>query len=236
MTIQYDNLNTQISAVGSPSNIDFTLNSKGTGSVKFNTGGGTQFQIQDLTSTTTTITARGGVSGGNAQFGLSGTGNTDFIQYTLGTGAFRFLTNGVGQDQMRITHTASAVNYVQVTGAATTGNPEISVQGSDSAISLNLASKSTNPINLRVNGATQFQVVNGGATIANRFTVQGAAAGSHPVIAATGSDSNINITLTTKGTGRVQFGTHTATADTAISGYIEILDSGGTVRRLAVIT
>jgi hypothetical protein len=42
--------------------------------------------------------------------------------------------------------------------------------------------------------------------------------------------------LEPKGTGVVQFGTHTGTADTAISGYIEIKDAGGTTRKLAIIT
>ena len=63
-----------------------------------------------------------------------------------------------------------------------------------------------------------------------------AAAGAAPSIAVAGSDTDINLQLSPKGTGRVRFGTHTAVADTAVSGYIEILDAGGTVRRLAVIT
>ena len=45
-----------------------------------------------------------------------------------------------------------------------------------------------------------------------------------------------DIRLTPKGTGNVRYGTHTATADVAISGYIEIKDSSGTIRKLAVIT
>lgn len=48
--------------------------------------------------------------------------------------------------------------------------------------------------------------------------------------------ANIDVKLTPKGTGVVQFGTHTATSDTAVSGYITVKDSGGTTRKLAVIT
>jgi hypothetical protein len=84
-----------------------------------------------------------------------------------------------GGEQLRVAHTASAVNYVQATGAATAASPTLSAQG---------------------------------------------------------SDLNIDLALTPKGTGVLKFGTHTAVADTAVSGYVEIKDSGGTVRKLAVIT
>lgn len=49
-------------------------------------------------------------------------------------------------------------------------------------------------------------------------------------------EADIDLALTPKGTGRVRFGTNTASADVAISGYIEVKDSGGTVRKLATIT
>lgn len=49
-------------------------------------------------------------------------------------------------------------------------------------------------------------------------------------------DDNLDVRLTPAGTGNVRFGTHTATSDTAISGYIEIKDAGGTIRKLAVIS
>lgn len=50
-----------------------------------------------------------------------------------------------------------------------------------------------------------------------------------------GADTNINLTLAPKGSGSVQFGTRTSSADAAITGYITILDAGGTPRKLAVI-
>jgi hypothetical protein len=65
------------------------------------------------------------------------------------TGAFTFATaapapvsNGsLGTGQFVITHTASAVNYIQATGAATTASPSISVAGSDANIDLTLTPK-----------------------------------------------------------------------------------------------
>lgn len=48
--------------------------------------------------------------------------------------------------------------------------------------------------------------------------------------------ANIDLTLTAKGTGRVRFGTHSAIAAESVTGYIEIKDSGGTVRKIAVVS
>ena len=59
--------------------------------------------------------------------------------------------------------------------------------------------------------------------------------GSTPSLAVLGSDTNIDLALTPKGTGVVQFGTYTAGV-LAPTGYITIKDSGGTTRKLAVIT
>jgi hypothetical protein len=154
----------------------------------------------------------------------------------------RFFTGGEGTtEQARIAHTASAVNFVQVTGAAT-GNPGvcfISAQGSDTNISLAFVNKGTGAFSW-FNGATtgsRLFRVNGGATnMANHLQIDAAAAGSAPTLSvgSLSSDTNVDLALTPKGTGNVRFGTYTGTIS-AITGYIEIKDSGGTVRRLAVV-
>jgi len=63
-----------------------------------------------------------------------------------GTGSVYLNTNGGNEtNQMRVSHTASAVNYVQVTGGAT-GNPAtvtLSAQGSDSNVNMRLTPKGT---------------------------------------------------------------------------------------------
>jgi hypothetical protein len=71
--------------------------------------------------------------------------NTDLYLSSAGTGNLRFYTNSVAQTQMVVSHTASAVNYVQVTGGAT-GNPATvtaSAQGSDSNVNMRLTPKGT---------------------------------------------------------------------------------------------
>jgi hypothetical protein len=152
------------------------------------------------------------------------------MSYSTNAAAHTFYTTGRGSGlQFAVTTTASAVNYVQVTGAATGGAPTISPQGSDGNITLTLVGKGTGGVR------TQFyhQV---GTSYANYLSFTGNATTVSPVISVLGSDTDIDLTLTPKGTGNIRFGTLTATADTAISGYITIKDSGGTLRKLAVIT
>lgn len=154
--------------------------------------------------------------------------NVGFQWATKGTSAHAFATNAsVANIQMQVTHTASAVNYVQVTGAATGSRPYIQAQGSDTNVDLRLGAKGSGGVY-----STAFFVA--GAQLFNNVLIQGAATGSSPYIQASGGDTNIDLTLTPKGTGNVRFGTYTAGA-LAIAGYIEIKDSGGTVRKLAVV-
>jgi hypothetical protein len=78
--------------------------------------------------------------------------------------------------------------------------------------------------------ATQGAVVS-----ANYVDVANAAAGSAPLVRALGSDTDIDLRLIPKGAGNVRFGVRVGSADAPVTGYIEIKDTGGTVRRLAVI-
>ena len=56
-------------------------------------------------------------------------------------------TNANSQEQMRVSHTASAVNYVQVTGATTASKVvAISAQGSDTDVTLSLSPKGAGTI------------------------------------------------------------------------------------------
>lgn len=61
------------------------------------------------------------------------------------------------------------------------------------------------------------------------------ATGSPVFIRAAGTDADIDLRLISKGAGLVRFGTRTASADVPVTGYIEIKDSAGTTRRLAVV-
>ena len=186
----------------------------------------TQLQVTNTASAVNYFSITGAVTTGSPVFASVGSDtNINNVYVTKGTGEHRFATNASGSNtQLRVSHTASAVNYVQVTGAATgsaTGLA-VSAQGSDSNINLNVNPKGT--------GYVQFD-----SGKANYIVLRGAAAGSRPEFGAVGSDTNIDLTLTPKGTGNVRFGTYTANMALTVQGYIEIKDSGGTVRKLAVI-
>jgi hypothetical protein len=106
---------------------------------------------------------------------------------------------------MRIINTASAVNYVQVTGAATGQQPSISAQGSDAGVILQLAAKGGSAISFVTNGvnsALQFQVLHTGSSV-NYYQATGGAAGQPPRLISAGSDTNLDLTLTSKGSGNI---------------------------------
>ncbi|MGI9142923.1 MAG: beta strand repeat-containing protein, partial [Fluviibacter sp.] len=95
-----------------------------------------------------------------------------------------------------------AVNYVQVTGAATGARPTISMQGSDSNIDLGLQTKGTGEFIFK-NGAggIAFGITSTNANPTNLISAKGVGSGSAPSISAVGTDTNIDLAVTPKGTG-----------------------------------
>lgn len=156
---------------------------------------------------------------------------------TRSAGNYNFATGtSAGNIQARIAHTASAVNFVQVTGATTGGPPILSAQGSDTNVPLIITSKGNGAIALRSGGggATQFRVDSSNSAV-NFLQVAGHTSGNAPVMSAQGTDTNIDLALTPKGTGLVRFGTYTAGALTA-TGYINIKAADGTTYKVLVST
>jgi hypothetical protein len=162
------------------------------------------------------------VQGANAsavvvRFTTDGATNVSSTHVTRGTGSFVFSTNSLtGNGQFAITNTTSAVNYVQVTGAATGAGASalggISFTGSDASPNFAIGTKGTVYIAFYGQGATNvqaFRVSNTNASSSgNLIQVQGAATGSAPSISAisgtSGTDADIDLTLTPKGTGTVR--------------------------------
>ena len=128
-----------MNAVGADSNIPLTITAKGTSPIKLQTGtsetfragtvGGNDFTNYYTSTGYLNYTAAGGSSNINFYFGAKGTGS---IQLASGGGT-----------QAVVSNTASAVNYLQLTGAATGAAPTFSVAGSDANISLTLTTKGT---------------------------------------------------------------------------------------------
>lgn len=148
-----------LSSVGSDTNIGCQYKTKGTGYHSFVTGNGVQCNIIDGgTSTVNFFQLSGGVSGTypaiSAQGGDSAVGLT---LYTSGTGNINFFTDNAGAQQFQIARTASAVNYLQVSGSATTNAIPIQAIGSDTNISITLTPKGTGVLNttgINVTGST----------------------------------------------------------------------------------
>ena len=86
-------------------------------------------------------------------------------------------------------------------------------------------------------GGSGFTAIIGKASgVDNQIRIFSESTGTGPQIQAAGADTNIDLRLIPKGTGKISFGNLSATADAPITGYIEIKDSGGNIRKLAVIS
>ena len=171
------------------------------------TSGYTEFAVTDGTRFSefglalTSVTSYGNAN--EAYFRGSGsTVGTVISSASATTPRIRFITgtSANSSEQLRVTDTASAVNYVQVTGAATGSGPTISAQGSDTNAFLAITSKGTSAIRLQTGGSNQV-LINNTTSAVNQIGLTGSTAGSAPQISTLGSDTNIDLTLTPKGTG-----------------------------------
>ena len=158
-----------------------------------------------------------------------------------------------GKDLVLLDPGPSAVNYVTLQGTPTGYGPSVKAVGSDTNVPFNLYAQGAGSIFARSRFQTTVETDLGVAS-ANYTQVTGASTGYGPIIGAIGSDTNVTLNLRGKGTGAVQalsglvasagfavtggntqFGTYTASTSVTPTGYITIIDAGGTTRHLAVI-
>lgn len=97
-----------------------------------------------------------------------------------------------------------------------------------------ITAKGGGSVALQSNGQTAFSAFNP-ANAVNRLQASGNTTGFPVDLQAVGSDANIDLQLSGKGTGVLRFGSFTASADAAVNGYISIKDAAGNVRKLATI-
>lgn len=136
---------------------------------------------------------------------------------------------------LELDYSVAHANGLKIRGAAAGSAPALRSQGTDTDIGLDVQAKGIGTVTLGNDGGAAFQAFlpSGGV---NRMRVRGDTAGNSPQLLAEGSDTNIDLRLTPKGTGRVRFGSYAAIADTPVIGVLEVKDSGGTVRRVAIVT
>jgi len=215
---------------------DLTLNAVSTGAIKFVTAGGLQAQINNATTAAQyTLLARANAS--NTQK-ITAFGTASLALQSTGGGTISLRTGDETNTQVVVNHIGSAVNNLQLQGAATgvgeTQGPLLSVQGSDGNINMRYLTKGAGSHYFSTNlTQIQFRIAHGAGTANNRLAVVGSNAGLSPILFSEGTDTDIDLALTPKGAGRIRFGAYTATILTP-TGFIEIKDSGGTTRRLLV--
>lgn len=202
------------------------------------TAAGCGLRVAKVANSTNFIAITPTITGGTPTVQATGTDADISLRLaTRGAGSVAVFTDGV-DEQLRVVATANAVNRLQITGAIASAGSGVSITtaGSDTNIPLTISTQGSSPILLGGGATGETLRVDKAVASGNAVQVTSVAAGSAPIIAARGFDTNVNLRLNGKGSGVVQFGTHTGSADTAVSGYITIADSGGTTRKLAVIT
>jgi hypothetical protein len=212
------------------------------------------FQWNGVTGHTSTVAiVAGNAATSQIAFGDAEDIDVGYINYEHPNNAFAFGTNATermriastgiislgaapGSESLRVTPVASAVNYWVALGAVATGQPSLQPAGSDTNISAAFTTKGTGSHVFYTNNLNSVGlVISHTASAVNYLQVTGGATGNAATMSAAGSDTNIDLALTPKGTGNVRFGTLTANADAPITGYITIKDAGGTTRKLAII-
>ena len=189
----------------------------------------------DLGGTTTSVNfARfvGAATGAAPTLSAQGSdANIGLVLSGKGTGVVALGGSTVANSGLVVAPTASSVNYLQVTAGAGTVWPSISTVGTAATLGIFFNTKSAG-YSFAVNGVANA-AISYTASAVNYLQLASAATGAAPTLSAQGSDANINLKLTPKGTGVLQFGTYTA-GIVAQTGYITITDAGGTSRRLLV--
>jgi hypothetical protein len=123
---------------------------------------------------------------------------------TITSAKYNQLKDTNGNISVGIIATASAVNYIDITNGSTTNAPAITANGTDTNISLFMRGKGSGSVIIADgNSNTVFQGT-GVASAVNSVNITNAATTGKPSIAAQGTDTNVTLNLTTKGTGTVQ--------------------------------
>lgn len=132
--------------------------------------------------------------------GVGAAANVSLGISSQGSGALQFYTNNTAQEQFRIAHTGSAVNYLQLTGGATTVGPTITFTGSDTNVNGIYNTKGTGSHTFYTGGNPQFFVA-ATASAVNYVEATGAGTGAVPGFFARGSDTNVSFGYRSKGSG-----------------------------------
>lgn len=117
--------------------------------------------------------------------------------------------NDQAEEILILASAATSVNELTITSAATGAAPSLAATGDDTNINLALSAKGSGGVQLvndeSILDSNGLELVSFSATASavNELTVTNAATGNSPTLSATGDDTNIDLTLVSKGTGRI---------------------------------
>jgi len=154
------------------------------------------------------IIINGSSSGSSPTITANGTDtNVGIISKSKGTGLLTFgSTNGTALSISA--PTASTVNGLSIAGSPTGSAVVVSTLGSDANINLNHITSGYGSHNFYSNATTQLLSLVGTTSAVNYLNISAASTGLNPTISATGTDTNISLSLNPKGTGVVAIGSY----------------------------
>jgi hypothetical protein len=183
--------------------------------------GSESLRVTPVASAVNRVEITGNTTGNGVNIYSRGSDANVGMYYVVQGAAFHtFITNWPSNAvQFNVAHTASAVNYLQVTGGATGNGPTLSAQGSDANIGMFFYNKGTGGFRF-TNGSQQnyFAVGSNGLTApANYLQVDPAATGGAPSLTVQGSDTNAALNLASKGLSNIVLVSNGVIAATALN-------------------
>ena len=187
-------------------------------------------------------------SGANGTVDAGADGNRA-IQIT--SGSHNHISNITSHRSGTTIHTSGGTdNYIanittdtsNINGTSTTVTPNATdivlgdIEGGDDSRIVTTATRHV----FKTQGGEALRIINGSTTPVNSLEIFSSDSSNNMVTLrakdVSGSNPNQDIKINPTGTGKVRFGTHTASSDAAVSGYITIKDAAGNLRKLAVIS
>lgn len=172
---------------------------------------------------------KGSNAGASVRIEAQGTdANISLNQNGKGTGGVLF-GNGNGTQFEVVGPAASTVNRIRVAGAAAGARPSFTAFGADGNLGIDYVAKGTGQHLFTNQNGASFAIGASTASLVNYLRAAGGPTGDAPQILAEGSDTNVTLKLTPKGTGSVDasskritsVATPTATDDAATKDYVD---------------
>lgn len=114
-----------------------------------------------------------------------------------------------GNKSLQLNATASAVNYLYVVNGATGNSISFRANGTDTNIPIGMFSKGSGQVQIRSDTNGFILAGDSVASGVNYVGLTNAATGTGPTITSTGSDTNVDLNITAKGTGNLNIPTGT---------------------------